>query len=124
MGMWVVQQFSVRETDRAQALAALKAISEHIKAEHPEIQAVRARVQWMGSRSHRSIVWEEQYESLTELEAAPATQTCADVWAPVHALTLPGTHERSVLMDADLSWRRSAAQVASTTVVEEEIATG
>lgn len=106
MGVWVVQQFSVRESDRARCMEALAAIGEHIKAEHPEILGVRARVQWVGRQAHRGIEWEEHYESLTSLDEAPATPACQEVWAPVHALTLPGSHERSVLLDAEPDWNR------------------
>ena len=127
MGLWVVQQFSIRETDRAQCLAALATIGDHIKAEHPEIDAVRTRVQWMGALPHRGITWEEHFESLTALEAAPTTQTCIDVWAAVHALTLPGTHQRTVLMDAEPSWRRAPATPPApptVTTVDESLAAG
>lgn len=101
MAMWVVQSWSVRETERAACDRALQGIAAHIEAEHPEILEVRTFVQWTGTQPHRGYVWMEKYESLTALEEAPATPRCAEVWAPVHAVTMPGTHGRNVWIDVE-----------------------
>jgi hypothetical protein len=106
MALWIVQQFSVRESDKGACFNALEQIAAHIKAEHPEILSVRTQMQWVGSQAHRGILWAEEYESLTGADSGEHTPACDEVWAPVHALTLPGTHQRSVWFDVEPSWSR------------------
>ena len=106
MGIWIVQQWSVRETDAGACQTALTAIADHIRDEHPEILGVRTEKQWVGSQAHRGFSWAEHYESLTAAETGTATQACVDVWKPVHDLTLPGTHSRSVWLDCEPTWDR------------------
>lgn len=99
MGVWVVQTWSVRESDKAACLAALEAIAEHIKAEHPEVLGLRTNIQWVGDQAHRGIRWAENFESLITMEEGTHTPACDEVWAPVHQYTLPGTHTRGVWLD-------------------------
>ena len=104
MSVWVVQRFSVREADKAACLAALEVISEHIKQDHSEVIGIRTQLQWVGEQAHRGFLWAEAYESLTSAEAGTHTPTCDEVWAPVYAMTLPGTHTRSVWLDNGPNW--------------------
>jgi hypothetical protein len=106
MGIWAVQEWSVREADRSACMEKLQVIADHIREDHPECTGVRARAQWVGAQAHRGIRWEEHFESLTAMEEAPATPTCFEVWAPILAMTMPGTHVRSVLLDSDIAWER------------------
>ncbi len=106
MAVWVVQQWSVRESDRPACDAALAAIAAHIRAGHPEVLAVRTHLQWVGTQAHRGYVWMEDYESLTGIESSEHTSACDEVWAPIHQLTLAGSHQRSVWFDADPTWTR------------------
>src|SRR5437764_14789965 len=99
MALWVVQQWSVRESDKSRCAEALPVIADHIKAEHPEIQAVRTQMQWVGAQAHRGFLWAEEYESLTAADSGEHTPTCDEVWGPVHELPLPGSHISSVWSD-------------------------
>jgi hypothetical protein len=107
--VWVVQQWSVRETDKGACFEALARLAEHIQAEHPEIDGVRTQMQWTGLQAHRGIIWVEEYESLAAVEQAHHTPACDEVWEPIHALTLPGTHGRSVWFDIGPNWNRETA---------------
>lgn len=104
--VWVVQQWSVRETDKGACFDALQKLTDHIRAEHPEIDAVHTQMQWTGRQAHRGIVWVEEYESLAAVEQGNHTPACDEMWAPIHALTLPGTHDRSVWFDVGPNFRR------------------
>ncbi|MGY2876701.1 hypothetical protein ACVW00_003891 [Marmoricola sp. URHA0025 HA25] len=109
MGIWVVQQFSVREADRESCLAALKSIGAHIEAEHPEILAIRTEWQWVGDRAHRAFSWAEEFASLTAIDESVHTPGCDDVWRPVLAIITEGTHFRGVWTGAEPSWSRTPA---------------
>ena len=106
-GVWVVQQWSVRETDKAACFEALERLADHIKDEHPEIEGVRTQMQWTGTQAHRGILWAEEYDSLSAMEQGTHTPACDEVWSPIHALTMPGTHGRSVWFDIGPTWSRS-----------------
>ena len=106
MGLWVVQHWSVREADKSRCAEALQVIADHIKAEHPEILSVRTQMQWVGSQAHRGFLWAEEYESLTGADSGEHTPACDEVWEPVHQMTMPGTHQRSVWFDMQPSWTR------------------
>lgn len=106
MGIWMTQQWSVREADREACDAALQTIAEHIKSEHPEVIGVRTHRQWVGPQAHRGYFWAEHFESLTGLESGIATPTCTEVWEPIHELAMPGTHVRGVWVDAEPTWER------------------
>lgn len=112
--VWVVQTWSVRETDKAACFAALEALTEHIQAEHPEIDGVRTQMQWVGSQAHRGILWAESYDSLAALEQGEHTPACDEVWAPIYALTQPGTHSRSVWFDMGPNWSRNSGSRTPT----------
>jgi hypothetical protein len=104
MPVWIAQQWSVREVDKAACLEALTDLAEHIKAEHPEVLGFRTQLQWAGDQAHRGFLWAEAYESLTAIEGGTHTPRCDEVWAPIHRLTLAGTHKRGVWLDAGPSW--------------------
>src|SRR5260370_41660719 len=106
MGIWIVQQWSVQEADREGCEAALVVIGDHIRDEHPEIIGVRTHKQWVGSQPHRGFYWAEHSESLTAVEQGVSTPTCAEVWKPIHAMAMPGTHIRSVWLDAEPTWEQ------------------
>src|SRR3954452_7352721 len=106
MSIWVVQHFSVHETDREPCLEALAVIGRHIETEHPEILAVRTEWQWVGDRPHRAFSWAEEFESLTAIEHSAHTPGCDDVWRPLLATVLDGTHLRGVWTRAEPSWSR------------------
>ncbi|MHB8605064.1 MAG: hypothetical protein ACYDCK_07370 [Thermoplasmatota archaeon] len=106
MPTWVVQQWSVRETDKQACLDALAAIAAHIKTDHPEILGVRTQIQWVGSQAHRGILWAEAYASIAGTESGTHTPACDKVWEPIHRMTLPGTHVRSVWFESEPSWLR------------------
>lgn len=106
-GVWVVQQWSVRETDKAACFGALEQLAEHIQAEHPEIVGLRTQMQWVGSQAHRGILWAEEYDSLAAVEQGEHTPACDDAWAPIHALIVAGSHGRSVWFDIGPNWSRS-----------------
>lgn len=57
-------------------------------------------MQWAGLQAHRGIIWIEEYDPLAAMEQADHTPACDQAWAPMHALTLPGTDGRSVWFDA------------------------
>jgi hypothetical protein len=104
MGIWVTQRWSVREADKDRCLEALQVITDHILTDHSEVRGVRTELQWVGDQAHRGISCADHSESLTSMEAGVHTPTCVEVWAPVYAMTLPGTYSRSVWLDADPSW--------------------
>lgn len=108
-GVWVVQQWSVRETDKAACFEALEKLADHIKDEHPEIESVRTQMQWVGTQAHRGILWSEEYDSLSAMEQGSHTPACDEAWSPIHALTMPGTHGRSVWFDMGPNWNRSTS---------------
>jgi hypothetical protein len=107
MTAWVVQQWTVREADKASCFAALEALADHIRSEHPEIKAVRSQMQWVGTQAHRGILWAEDYESLAAVEQATHTPACDEAWAPIFAVVQPGTHTRSVWFDVGPTWSRA-----------------
>jgi hypothetical protein len=94
--IFVVHEFSVRPADQAAVDAALTAIVNHIRADHPEVLTCQTYRQWVGARAHRAYTWLEGFASLQAMESGSATPTCTEVWEPIYRLAEPGTVLRSV----------------------------
>jgi hypothetical protein len=106
--VYVVHEFSVRPADVAAVDAALASIVAHIREDHPEVLTCETFKQWVGSRPHRGYVWLEGFESLTTMDAGPASPTCSEVWEPIYRLASEGSILRSVWLATEeaLSMRR------------------
>jgi hypothetical protein len=106
--VFVVHEFSVRPADQAEVEAAIAVIVAHIEAEHAEVLTCDTHRQWVGPRPHRGYVFREGFASLTEMENAPDTPVCVDVWEPIYRLAQEGTVTRGVWIATapELSMRR------------------
>jgi hypothetical protein len=106
--VFVVHEFSVRPADQAEVETSIAAIVGHIEAEHPEVLTCDTHRQWVGPRPHRGYVFREGFASLTEMENAPDTPVCIDVWQPIYRLAQEGTVTRGVWVATarELSMRR------------------
>ena len=106
--VFVVHEFSVRPADQAEVEAAIAVIVAHIEAEHAEVLTCDTHRQWVGPRPHRGYVFPEGFASLTEMENAPDTPVCVDVWEPIYRLAQEGTVTRGVWIATapELSMRR------------------
>jgi hypothetical protein len=98
--MFVVHQFSVRPADQAEVDAALAAIVAHIRTEHPEVLSCQTYKQWVGPQAHRGYTFLEGFASLTELENAPGTPVCVEVWEPIYRLAQEATVTRGVWIES------------------------
>lgn len=114
--VFVVQQWAVREADRAELDRALEGIVRHIEDEHPEIAGVQFFAQWVGAQAHRGYTWIEEFPTFEAMSQGTATPTCSAVWEPVHRLVQDGTHLRSVWVAplAEHWLRRDKAQGAGS----------
>jgi hypothetical protein len=97
----VVIQWSVPEGREADTDAALSAIAQHIKTDHPGITACRVLRQVAGGEVHRAYQWLEEYPSFSAFEAESANMTdeCDRVWQPIRDLEIPGTRRQSMWSD-------------------------
>jgi len=111
MAIHIAIQWSVPEGHEADVEAALDAVSAHIEADHPQIQATRLLRQFTGAEPHRAYMWLEEYASLGAFEQLKGTPECDVVWRPIRELMLPGTHRQSLWSDVGKrQWRPSQAR--------------
>lgn len=99
MSIYYVATWSVNQNDAAACEAVLKAIADHIRAEHPSIRSLRTFRQAWGPAPRRGYVWYEEYESLTVMEADPGTPRCEEIWQPVHQMAEAGTFNAAIWTD-------------------------
>ncbi|HLX36102.1 MAG TPA: antibiotic biosynthesis monooxygenase [Candidatus Limnocylindrales bacterium] len=99
MATQVAIAWSVPEGHEAEIETALDAVRAHIESDHPQVLAVRLLRQFAGSEPHRAYLWLEEYESLGAFSQLKGTPACDEVWRPIRALMIPGTHRQSVWSD-------------------------
>lgn len=97
---WTAARERLPELERA-----LDRALEHVRGEHPSVRGARCwRVSYGPGPARPGFVWMEEFESLTACEEAQRLETtgaCEEVWAAIHACTMPGTFSTSLWNDQD-----------------------
>ena len=112
--MHLAIQWSVAEGHEAEIDQALDAVRAHVEADHPQILATRLLRQFAGGEPHRAYLWLEEYASIGALEQLTSSPECDEVWRPIRAAMLPGSHRQSLWGDvAKRHWGPRATGQAS-----------
>lgn len=99
MSVYHVAQWSVGGADAEACEKAIEAMAEHVRTVHPTVASFRIYRQLFGPLPWRGYLCHAEYENLVALEADPDTPACDEAWAPIFAVTQPGSFAMSIWSD-------------------------